>query len=289
VEHSAVLALCEWLAGQGAAVTLVGVDRDGRLDLGQLEAAIRPDTALVSVMAANNESGVLFPLAEAGRLAKARGALFHVDGTQAVGKVPLELRALPVDLFTFSAHKFHGPKGAGALYVRRGVRVKPFMIGGGQERGRRGGTENVPGIVGLGKAAELAGAALAGMEARVRALRDRLEAELLARVPEVRVNGAGAERVPNTSFLSFRGIEGEALFLKLSDRGVCVSTGSACTTGQREPSHVLRAMGVEHEWAQGTVRFSLSRYTTEEEIARVVELVPELVAELRSAGAMGRR
>ena len=163
------------------------------------------------------------------------------------------------------------------------------MIGGGQERGRRGGTENVPGIVGLGKAAELAGAALGAMEERVRALRDRLEAELLARVPDVRINGAGAGRVPNTSFISFRGIEGEALFLKLSDRGVCVSTGSACTTGQREPSHVLRAMAAGPEWAPGTVRFSLSRYTTVEEIDRVVGLVPDLVAELRGAGAMGRR
>ena len=289
VEHSAVLAIAEWLARQGVEVTLLGVDRDGRLDLGQLEAAIRPDTALVSVMAANNESGVCFPIAEAGRIARAKGSLFHVDGTQAVGKLPIELKALPVDLFSFSAHKFHGPKGVGALYVRRGLRLKPFMLGGGQERGRRGGTENVPGIVGLGKAAELAAAALEPMATRVRGLRDRLEAELLARVPEIRINGAAAERVPNTSFISFKGIEGEALFLRLSDRGVCVSTGSACTTGQREPSHVLRAMAVEPEWAQGTVRFSLGRYTTDEEIDRVVGLVPDLVAELRASGAMGRR
>jgi cysteine desulfurase len=289
VEHSAVLAIAEWLERQGIEVTRVGVDREGRLDLDQLEAAIRPDTALVSVMAANNESGVLSPIAEAGRIARAKGVLFHVDGTQAVGKVPVDLRALPVDLFNLSAHKFHGPKGVGALYVRRGLRLKPFLLGGGQERGRRGGTENVPGIVGLGKAAELAGAELAVMATEVRALRDRLESELLARVPEARVNGAGADRVPNTSFPSFRGIEGEALFLKLSDRGVCVSTGSACTTGQREPSHVLRAMAVGAEWAQGTVRLSLSRYTTGAEIDRVVQLVPDLVAELRGQGAMGRR
>jgi cysteine desulfurase len=289
VEHSAVLAIAEWLERQGIEVTRVGVDREGRLDLDQLEAAIRPDTALVSVMAANNESGVLSPIAEAGRIARAKGVLFHVDGTQAVGKVPVDLRALPVDLFNLSAHKFHGPKGVGALYVRRGLRLKPFMLGGGQERGRRGGTENVPGIVGLGKAAELAGAELAVMATEVRALRDRLEAELLARVPDLRVNGAGADRVPNTSFPSFRAIEGEALFLKLSDRGVCVSTGSACTTGQREPSHVLRAMAVGAEWARGTVRLSLSRYTTGAEIDRVVQLVPDLVAELRGQGAMGRR
>jgi cysteine desulfurase len=288
VEHSAVLAIADWLRAQGVEVTLLGVDREGRLDLAELQAALRPDTALVSIMAANNESGALFPLAEAGRIAKAGGALFHVDGTQAVGKVPLDLAALPVDLFNLSAHKFHGPKGMGALYVRRGVRPRPFMLGGGQERGRRGGTENVPGIVGLGQAAALAKAALAGM-GEVAALRDQLEAELLARVPEIRIQGAGAERLPNTSFISFKGIEGEALFLKLSDRGVCVSTGSACSTGQREPSHVLRAMGVEAVEALGTVRFSLSRYTTGEEINQVVQMVPGLVGELRESGAMGRR
>jgi cysteine desulfurase len=206
-----------------------------------------------------------------------------------VGKVPIDLSRLPVDLFNLSSHKLHGPKGMGALYLRRGLRVRPFMLGGGQERGRRGGTENVPGIVGLGRAAELAAAHLEAMAGPVRALRDRLEAALLERVPEIRVNGAWAERLPNTSFISFRGIEGEALFLKLSDRGVCVSTGSACTTGQREPSHVLRAMGVDPVEAHGTVRFSLSRYTTGEEINKVADLVPDLVAGLRASGAMGKR
>jgi len=240
-------------------------------------------------MAANNETGVRFPLEQAGALARARGALFHVDGTQAAGKVPLDLSGLPVDLFNLSAHKFHGPKGIGALYIRRGLRLRPFMLGGGQERGRRGGTENVPGIVGLGRAAELAAQNLADMAGRVRDLRDRLEAGILERVADARVNGSGTERLPNTSFMSFRGIEGEALLLQLSDRGVCVSTGSACTTGQREPSHVLRAMAVEAVQAQGTVRFSLSRYSTGEEIARVVEMVPGLVAGLRAAGALGRR
>ena len=289
VEHSAVLAIADWLKRQGVAVTLLGVDREGRLDLDELAAALRPDTALVSVMAANNESGVLFPMAEAGALARAAGALFHVDGTQAVGKVPMDLSRLPVDLFNLSSHKFHGPKGIGALYARRGLRLRPFMLGGGQERGRRGGTENVPGIVGLGQAAALAGQELEAMDGRVRALRDQLETGLLARVEAIRVHGAGAGRLPNTSFISFQGIEGEALFLNLSDRGICVSTGSACSTGQREPSHVLRAMGVPAGEALGTVRFSLSRFTTEAEIRKVVELVPELVAELRSAGAMGRR
>ena len=289
VEHSAVLAIADWLKRQGAETTLLGVDREGRLDLAELAAALRPDTALVSVMAANNESGVLFPLAEAGALVKAKGALFHVDGTQAVGKVPIDLSRLPIDLFNLSSHKFHGPKGIGALYVRRGLRLRPFMLGGGQERGRRGGTETVAGIVGLGQAAALAGQNLEAMGGRVRALRDQLEAGILERVGETRVNGAGAERLPNTAFISFRGIEGEALFLKLSDRGVCVSTGSACTTGQREPSHVLRAMGVPVDEAMGTVRFSLSRYTTEAEILKVAELVPDLVVELRASGALGRR
>ena len=288
VEHSAVLAIADWLQRQGVEVTVLGVDRDGGLDLDALKAALRPDTALVSVMAANNESGVRFPLAEAGALARAGGALFHVDGTQAVGKVPLDLAGLPVDLFNLSSHKLHGPKGVGALFVRRGLRLRPYMLGGGQERGRRGGTENVPGIVGLGKAAELAGQGLAAMD-RVAGLRDRLEAGLQERVPGLQVHGAAGPRLPNTAFLSFQGIEGEDLFLKLSDRGVCVSTGSACSTGQREPSHVLRAMGVEPRAALGTVRFSLSRDTTGAEIDRVLELVPGLVADLRSSGAMGRR
>ncbi len=288
VEHSAVLAIADWLKRQGVEVTVLGVDRDGGLDLDGLQAALRPETALVSVMAANNESGVRFPLAEAGALVRAAGALFHVDGTQAVGKVPLDLAALPVDLFNLSSHKLHGPKGVGALFVRRGLRLRPYMLGGGQERGRRGGTENVPGIVGLGRAAELAGQCLAAMD-QVAALRDRLEAGLLERVADLQVHGAAGPRLPNTAFISFRGLEGEDLFLKLSDRGVCVSTGSACSTGQREPSHVLRAMGVEPRAALGTVRFSLSRYTTGAELDQVLDLVPGLVAELRSSGAMGRR
>lgn len=288
VEHSAVLALGDWLKTQGVAVTVLGVDREGRLDLAQLEAALRPETALVSIMAANNETGVLLPLEEAGRMVKAAGALFHVDATQAVGKEALDLARLPVDLLNLSGHKFHGPKGTGALFLRRGLRIRPFMVGGGQERGRRGGTENVPGIVGLGKAAELAQGALGAM-AGVRALREAFEAFLLERIPGVRIHGAGAERLPNTSLVSFEALEGEALLLKLSDRGICASTGSACSTGQREPSHVLRAMGAEPAQALGTVRFSMSRYTTEAEARRLQALLPELVGELRNAGPMGRR
>lgn len=288
VEHSAVLALVEWLRRQGAEVTILPVDGAGRLDLGRLEAAIRPDTALVSVMAANNESGVCFPLREVASLVKAKGALLHVDATQAAGKLPLDLASLPIDLLNLSAHKFHGPKGVGALFIRRGLRLKPFMVGGHQERSRRGGTENLPGIVGLGYAAASARTGLAGME-RVRGMRDGLEAALKKALPEICVHGESALRLPNTSFLGFPGLEGEALLLRLNQQGICVSTGSACTTGQREPSHVLQAMGVDAELARGTLRLSLSRYTTEAEIARVVDLLPEMVRELRDAGPMTRR
>ncbi len=288
VEHSAVLALVEWLRRQGAEVTVLPVDGEGRLDPDALEAAIRPDTALVSVMAANNETGVCFPLEAIARIVKAKGALFHVDGTQAGGKLPLDLAALPVDLLNLSAHKLHGPKGVGALFIRRGLRLKPFMVGGHQERGRRGGTENLPGIVGFGRAAALAQSGLGDM-ARVRQLRDGLEAALRAAVPEIRIHGEAAPRIPNTSFIGFAGIEGEALLLRLSQAGICVATGSACTTGQKEPSHVLRAMGVDGAFALGTVRLSLSRYTTEDEIARVVEVLPRFVQELRDAGPMARR
>lgn len=286
VEHSAVQAVAEWLKRQGIEVTTVGVDEDGQLDLAELEAAIREDTALVSAMAANNETGVILPTVEIGKLAKARGALFHVDAVQAVGKMPIDVAAWGVDLLSLSAHKFHGPKGVGALFIRRGVRLKPFMIGGQQERGRRGGTENVPGIVGLGAAAELARSADLALVAR---LRDTFEEAVLRAIPEVRIHGGSSLRVPNTSSMGFRGVEGEALLLKLSDRNICVSTGSACTTGQKEPSHVLRAMRVPLDHAQGTLRFSLSRETTESEMAHVASLLPALVAELRSLRPMGRR
>ena len=288
VEHSAVLALADWLKRQGAAVTVLPVDGEGRLDLGALEAALRPDTALVSIMAANNESGVRFPLEDIARIVKGHGALLHVDGTQAVGKQPLDLRLLPVDLFSLSGHKFHGPKGTGALFLRRGLRIRPFMVGGNQERGRRGGTENVPGIVGLGKAAELALGAMGEME-RVRALREGFEAFLLERIAGVKIIGAASPRLATTSLVSFQGLEAEGLLLKLSDQGICASTGSACTTGQKEPSHVLRAMAATPAQALGTVRFSMSRYSTAAEIQRLTELLPGLVADLRAAGPMGRR
>lgn len=288
VEHSAVLAVCEWLRSHGAEITVLGVDGEGRLDCAALGAAIRPDTAMVSLMAANNETGVLFPLEEAAQIVKGKGALLHVDATQAIGKVALDLAKLPIDLLNFSGHKIHGPKGTGALFIRRGLRLKPFMLGGHQERGRRGGTENVPGVAGLGKAAELAAAHL-HQAGGIAALRDRLESETLSGVPDSCVNGAAAPRLPNTSSLSFKGIEGEALLLRLSEGGICVSTGSACTTGQREPSHVLCAMGISQDYLMGTIRISLSRYTPEAEIERVSDLLPSIVGELRGLTAFGRK
>lgn len=287
VEHPAVLAVCEWLKTQGAEVTSLDVDREGRLDLVVLEAAIRPDTALVSLMAANNESGVLFPLEEVAKIVKGKGALLHVDATQVIGKTGLDLGKLPIDLLNFSGHKFHGPKGTGALFIRRGLRLKSFMLGGHQERGRRGGTENVPGIVGLGKACELALAHLPQVAAMGK-LRDRFESAVQAAIPGVHIHGAGASRLPNTSFMGFNDLEGEALLLRLSELGVCVSTGSACTTGQKEPSHVLRAMGVPKEFALGTIRVSLSRYTTEDEIQKVIAMLPGIVEELRGSGLFAK-
>jgi cysteine desulfurase len=282
VEHPAVRALVLWWKGQGGETTDVGVDGQGRLDLEALKAAVRPDTALVAIMAANNESGVLFPVAEVAHIAKAKGALFLVDATQAVGKIPVDATAWGADLLCLSGHKFHGPKGTGLLMIRRGVRLKPLVLGGSQERGRRGGTENVPGIVGLGKAAELAQARLPEMD-RVRHLRDVLEARILAEIPEVSIHGAGTDRLPNTSLVGFAGLEGEALQLQLADLGICVSTGSACSTGMREPSHVLRAMGVPETYAQGTVRFSLGRGNTAEALDRVLGLLPGLVTNRRNS------
>lgn len=288
VEHSAVRALAGWLQHQGLEVTVLGVDGEGRLDLAELEAALRPDTLMVALMAANNETGVRFPVAEAAARAKRAGALLAVDAVQALGKIPVDVAAWGADLVAFSGHKFHGPKGVGGLWIRRGVRLRPFMVGGQQERGRRGGTENLPGLVGLGKAAELALAHLPD-QALVAALRDRLEAGLREALPDLRIHGAGAERLPNTSLFAVPGVEGEALQLRLNERGICVSTGSACTTGRPEPSHVLQAMGVSPELARGTVRLSLSRETTAEEVEAVVSVLPQVIQELRDSGSLTRR
>ena len=278
VEHTAHLGIREELRRAGVEITVLGVDGEGRLDLDALEAAIRPDTALVSVMAANNETGVVFPLEEIAQRVKAKGALLHVDAVQAIAKIPVDLARVPIDLLNISGHKFHGPKGVGALFIRRGLRIRP-LFPGHQERNRRGGTENVPGLVGLGKAAELATAGLSKM-GKVAALRDRLEAAIRA-IPATRIHGSGAPRLPNTCFAGFSGLEGEALLLKLGERGVCVSTGSACSTGQTEPSHVLKAMGVPDDFSRGTIRFSLSGETTEAEVETVAAMLPGLVRESR--------
>jgi cysteine desulfurase len=239
-------------------------------------------------MYANNETGVIFPIDAIGEIVKARGIPFHVDAVQVAGKIPLNLRQSPVDLLTISAHKFHGPKGIGALYVRRGITFRPFMIGGHQERGRRGGTENVAGIVGMGKAAELALRNLPEDGPRVRGLRDRLEQSLLESCPESRVNGHREKRLLNTLNMSFKFLEGEAILVLLDQNGICASTGSACTAGSAEPSHVLRAMGVPPDWIQGAVRFSLSRYTTETEVVFVNQKMPPIVQRLSGLSALGK-
>jgi cysteine desulfurase len=281
VEHPAVLSLCNYLRKRGYEVTLLGVDGEGRLDLAELRDALRPDTAVVSVMYANNETGVVFPVEEIGQIVKAHGAAFHVDAVQAVGKIPLDMSRSAIDLLSLSGHKLHAAKGVGVLYIRKGVRLVPLIIGGHQERNRRGGTENVASIVGMGRACELARAAPGEENDRIRRLRDKLEAGILESVPNVRVNGDRAHRLPNTTSISFEYIEGEAILLLLDQLGICASSGSACTSGSLEPSHVLRAMGVPFTAAHGSIRFSLSRYSIEEEIDYVLERVPPLIARLR--------
>lgn len=288
VEHPAVLALCQHLEKKGYRVTWLGVDGEGMLDLDELRDSLTEDTALVSIMVANNETGVIFPIDVIGEIVKARGIPFHVDAVQAAGKIPLHLQQSAVDLLTISGHKFHGPKGVGALYVRRGITFHPFMIGGHQERNRRGGTENVAGIVGMGKAAETALRHLGEEEGRVQALRDQLEKSLLDVCPGCRVNGHREERIPNTLNVSFKFLEGEAILVLLDQYGICASTGSACTAGSVEPSHVLRAMGVPPDWIQGAVRFSLSRYNSEEEVRLVSEKVPLIVQRLQGLSALGK-
>ncbi|MGC1402903.1 MAG: aminotransferase class V-fold PLP-dependent enzyme, partial [Thermodesulfobacteriota bacterium] len=235
----------------------------------------------VSIMWANNETGVLFPIEKIAQMVKSRGVVFHTDAVQALGKLPIDLSRVPVDLLSFSGHKLHAPKGIGVLYIRKGTRFTPFMIGGHQERGRRGGTENVPYIIGLGKACELAQKHLALENDRVRALRDRLERGIMNTVPKVQVNGHPDERLGNTSSISFEYIEGESILLLLSNLGICASSGSACTSGSLEPSHVLRAMGVPFTAAHGSIRFSLSIYNTEEEIDYVLEHLPPIISRLR--------
>jgi len=281
VEHPAVKVLCEHLRDKGLRVTELAVDTDGNLDMEEYERSLTPDTGVVSLMWANNETGVIFPLERAARLAREKGIIFHTDAVQAVGKMPINMKENAVTMLSFSGHKLHAPKGIGVLYIRRGTRFSPFMIGGHQEKGRRGGTENTPYIIGLGKACELAGSAMEEENTRVRQLRDRLESTLLARIPNVKVNGGKANRLPNTTNISFEFVEGESILLLMDQFGICASSGSACTSGSLQPSHVLRAMGVPYTMAHGSVRFSLSIYNTDADIDLVIEKLPSIIERLR--------
>jgi cysteine desulfurase len=281
IEHEAVLNTCQELEKQGVAVTYLGVSRDGLIDVEELRKAIRPATALISVMHANNEIGTVQPLAEIGRIAAELDVYFHTDAVQSVGKVPVDVNACRIDLLALSGHKIYAPKGVGAIYIKGGTRLRQLLYGGHHQRGFRPGTENVAGIVGLGKAAELAHAALAEDAARISALRNRLERGLLSRIHDARANGAGAPRTPNTSNISFSGIAGEALVIALDLKGLACSTGAACSSGAVEPSHVLTAIGLPAIEAQASVRFSLGRVSNPEEIDRAVEIVVETVGQLR--------
>jgi len=281
VEHPAVLTVCRELKNHGYTVVELAVDKQGRLDIAELEQQIDDDTALVTIMYANNETGVIFPIDRIAELVTARGVVFHTDAVQAVGKIPLNLAKSNIDLLSLSGHKLHGPKGVGVLYVGKGTRMSPFMLGGHQETGRRAGTENVPGIIGLGKACELAAKNIEQENNRVKYLRDKLENALLEKCPDSMLNGDKENRLLNTSNISFEYIEGEAILLMLDKFGICASSGSACTSGSLEPSHVLRAMGVPFTAAHGSIRFSLSRYNTEEEVDYTIEKMPAIINRLR--------
>ncbi len=282
VEHPAVLEPCHVLESRGWRVDYIRVDENGRFDLEELKNLIDGDTALVSVMWANNETGTIFPIKEIAQIAHAHGALFHTDAVQAAGKIAIDVQDAGVDFLSVSAHKFHGPKGIGALYVRRGTRFVPYLVGGHQEKRRRAGTENVPYIVGIGKAAELAQKRLTdGTVQKIAALRDKLEKGIVDTIPDVKVNGDVQNRVPNTTNISFGYIEGESILMYLNDFGICASSGSACTSGSLEPSHVLRAMKVPFQFAHGSIRFSLSDENTEEEIDVVLKELPPIIERLR--------
>jgi len=288
VEHPAVLNTCKHLEGKGYEVTYLSVDDRGRLSLDQFRESLRPDTALVSVMYANNETGNVYPVQDMAEMVKEREILFHTDAVQAIGKFRLSMRDLPVDYLTLSGHKIHAPKGVGAMFVRKEANFSPFILGGHQESGRRAGTENTPGIVGLGRAMELAVRDIQEENAGVAALRDRLEQGLEEAVDQTRVNGDREFRLPNTSNISFKYAEGEAVLLMLDSLGVCASSGSACTSGSLEPSSVLKAMQVPFSYIHGSIRFSLSRYTTEQEVDLVLGHLPEIVAKLRAISPFGQ-
>ena len=282
VEHPAIKNLYEALAKKGYRTTFVPVDSKGRLDIDYLYNSLSDDTAIVSLMWGNNETGVIFPIEEISLEVKSRGILFHTDAVQAVGKIPMNVTETGVDMLSLSGHKFHAPKGIGALYIRKGTKFSPFMVGGHQEFGRRGGTENTASIIGLGKAAELAAAHLAenGYE-RISQMRDKLEQTLLDKVPNALINGDPSNRLPNTTSVAFEYVEGEAILLMMNEYGICASSGSACTSGSLEPSHVLRAMGVPFTAAHGSIRFSLSRYNTDDEIDVILEKLPPVIERLR--------
>ncbi|MCL1834403.1 MAG: cysteine desulfurase NifS, partial [Leptospirales bacterium] len=276
VEHPAVLNLCKQLEKEGYRVTYIPVNIDGILDLQRLKDSVTDDTAIVSIMYANNETGIIMPVEEIGAFLKERGVIFHIDGVQATGKIPIDVKKLNCDLFSISAHKFHGPKGVGALYVKRGSRMRPLIFGGHQEKGRRPGTENTAGIIGIGMAAELALSHLNEI-ARVETLRDKLQDNILKSIKTATVNGINAQRMPNTLNVSFEFIEGESILLYLDKEGIYVSTGSACSSGSLEPSHVLRGMNIPFSKIHGSIRFSLSRYTTEDEIDYTMQVLPGVI------------
>jgi cysteine desulfurase len=281
VEHPAIKNLAEYLAKNGYRVTFVPVDRKGRLDMDFFYESLTDETAVVSVMWANNESGVIFPIEEIAPVLHDRGIVFHSDAVQVVGKLPVNMEKIEVDMLSLSGHKLHAPKGVGALYVRKGTKFSPFLIGGHQEKGRRGGTENVTSIIGLGKAAQLALERHEEVNTRVRALRDRLEKKLLEKIPNSMVNGDREMRLPNTTSIAFEYVEGEAILLMMNELGICASSGSACTSGSLEPSHVLRAMGVPFTAAHGSIRFSLSAYNTDKEVDFVIKNLPPIIERLR--------
>ncbi|WP_095590769.1 cysteine desulfurase NifS [Actibacterium ureilyticum] len=282
VEHPAILSLADWLEKhEGVVVHRIPVDGKGRLDIDAYRAALGPKTALVSFMWANNETGTIFPVDGLADLAHDAGALFHTDAVQAAGKVPIDLKSTEIDMLSLSSHKLHGPKGLGALYLRKGTRFRPLLRGGHQERGRRGGTENAPAIIGLGKAAEMTLATMAQDLPRIEALRNRLENGIVQKVGHCFITGDTRDRLPNTSTIAFEYIEGEAILMLLNKQGIAASSGSACTSGSLEPSHVLRAMDIPFTAAHGAIRFSLSRETTEAEIDRVIDAVPAIIDQLR--------
>lgn len=282
VEHPAIKTLCENLEREGYTTSFIPVDSMGRINMEKFLASLSEDTAIVSVMWANNETGTVFPIREIAKRVKERGIFFHTDAVQAVGKIPIDVNDIPFDMLSLSGHKLHAPKGVGALYVRDKTRFAPFLIGGHQEHGKRGGTENLSSIVGLGKACELAQTHMGEENTRVKKLRDKLERELVSLIPKCFVNGDPDSRLPNTTSISFEFIEGEAILLMMNEEGICASSGSACTSGSLEPSHVLRAMGVPFTAAHGTIRFSLCRYNTDEEINHIIEKLPPIIQKLRA-------